>query len=156
MRRTTNTSPLIKTGINNNSSWLPATFLQSKELMDKATIIELEKTVAEDDLGLTKAIEDLKTKGYIENFVPNYDHFVYVDEKIELYPHDIFFDDVIRFEDLTAPEGQAILYANLSPNKNVKGIYIESYGPYHDNFSSSMIERMKFCHDLKRGTLYFQ
>ena len=124
--------------------------------MDKATLTELEQTVVDDDLGLSKAIEDLKSKGYTENLVPNYDHFVYGDEKIELYPHDIFFDDVIRFEDLSAPEGQAILYAISSPNKNIKGIYIESYGPYHDNLSSSMIERMKFCHDLKRGTLNLQ
>lgn len=124
--------------------------------MDKTTLNELEKTVVDDELGLKKAIEDLKAKGYVENFVPNYDHFVYGDEKIELYPHDIFFDDVIRFEDLSAPEGQAILYAISSPNKNVKGLYIESYGPYHDNLSTSMIERMKFCHDLKRGTLNIQ
>lgn len=125
-------------------------------LMEKTTIIELQKTVAEDDLGLTKALADLKAKGYSENFVPCYDHFVYGDEKIELYPHDLFFDDVIRFEDLSAPEGQSILYAISSPKKNVKGIYVESYGLYHDNLSSSMIERMKFCHDLKRGTLNFQ
>ena len=124
--------------------------------MDKATLIELEKNLVDDDLGLKKTIEDLKAKGYTENFVPCYDHFVYGDEKNELFPHDIFFYDVIRFEDLSAPEGQAILYAISSPNKNVKGLYIESYGPYHDNLSASMIERMKFCHDLKRGTLNIQ
>lgn len=124
--------------------------------MDKATLTELEKPAADDDLGLAKAIEGFKAKGYTENFVPNYDHFVYGDEKIELYPHDIFFDEVVRFEDLSAPEGQAILYAISSPNKNVKGIYIESYGLYHDNLSTSMIERMKFSHDLKRGTLNLQ
>lgn len=123
--------------------------------MDRATIDEIEQNNAENELGLAKTIEDLKTKGYTENFVPAFDHFVYGDEKIELYPHDIFFDDVIRFEDLSAPEGQAILYAISSPTKNVKGIYVESYGLYHDNLSSSMIERIKFSHDLKRGTLNF-
>lgn len=127
--------------------------IASENIMDIATINEIEKSNADDNAGVVKTIKELEAKGYIENFVPNYDHFVYGNDKIELYAYDIFFDEVIRFEDLSAPEGQAILYAISSPTKNVKGIYVESYGLYHDDLSSSMIERMKFCHDLKRGTL---
>lgn len=122
--------------------------------MDRQKVVEIERANEVEDSGIAKTIKDLQARGYSENFVPSYDHFVYGSEKNELHPHDIFFDEVIRFEDLSAPEGQAILYAISSPTKNVKGIYVESYGLYHDDLSSSMIERMKFCHDLKQGTLH--
>ena len=123
--------------------------------MNRETITEIERTNANDQASVANAIHELQAKGYTENFVPHYDHFVYGNEKIELHPHDIFFDEVIRFEDLSAPEGQSILYAISSPTKNVKGTYVESYGLYHEDLSSSMIERIKFCHDLKRGTLNY-
>lgn len=124
--------------------------------MDRSTINEIEKENYADESSLANVIDVLKAKGYIESLVPHYDHFVFGDDQTELYPHEIFFDEVIRLEDLSAPEGQAILYAVSSPQKNVKGLYVDSYGSYHDDLSESMIERMKFCHDMKRGTLNFQ
>lgn len=123
--------------------------------MNAETINEIKKASADDMSSLNKTIKDLQVKGYKENFVPAYDHFYYGKDKIELYPYEIFFDEVIRFEDLSDPDGQSILYAISSPAKNVKGIYIESYGLYHDDLSPSMIERIKLSHDLKRGTLHY-
>ncbi len=123
--------------------------------METSIDFENIKSASPEMANISKTVKELEALGYTENFVPSYDHFYYGPDKTELYPHEIFFDDIIRFENLADPDDQSILYAISSPTKSVKGIYIDSYGLYHDDLSSSMIERMKFCHDLKRGTLQY-
>lgn len=123
--------------------------------MEMSTIKEIEKMNEKQKSGLEKIIRDFQRRGYKENLTPAYDHFYYGPDKVKLYPHEIFFDEVVRFENLSDPDDQSILYAISAPAKNVKGIYVDSYGLYHDNLSNSMIERMKFCHDIKSGTLQF-
>ena len=130
--------------------------LHNNKNMEQYTINEIKKAAEANKSSLASTIKELQARGYRENLVPNYDHFYYGLNKTELYPSDIFFDEVVRFEDSSDPEGQSVLYAISSPTKNIKGIYIESYGFYHDELSSSMIERMKCCHDLKRGTLDYE
>lgn len=123
--------------------------------MNQETINEIKQANADRVSSLTNSIKELQKKGYKENFVPKYDHFVYGGDKFELYPHDLFFDEVLRFEDSSDPDGQSILFAISSPTKNIKGIYVDSYGLNHDDLSPSVIERMKFCHDLNRGALNY-
>lgn len=106
-------------------------------------------------LHLAEAIKEFQVKGYKENLTPSYDHFYFGPDKIEIYPHEIFFDEVLRFEDLSDPDDQSILYAISAPGKKIKGLYVESYGLDHDDLSRSMIERMKFCHDAKRGVFNY-
>lgn len=123
--------------------------------MNLSIINEIKKQNADEMSTLTKTIKELQSRGYKENLTVVFDHFHYGPDKIELYPHEIFFDEVIRFENLSDPDDQSILYAISAPAKNVKGIYVDSYGLYHDNLSTSIIERMKFCHDIKNGTLRY-
>jgi hypothetical protein len=106
-------------------------------------------------LHLAEAIKEFQAKGYKENLTPSYDHFYFGPDKIEIYPHEIFFDEILRFEELSAPDDQSILYAISAPGKKIKGLYVESYGLDHDDLSRSMIERMKFCHDAKRGVFNY-
>jgi len=124
--------------------------------MDLSTIKKIKKQNTEEMSTLTKTIKEFQLKGYTENLTADFDHFHYGPDKIELYPHEIFFDEVIRFENLADPDDQSILYAISVPSKNTKGIYIDSYGLHHDSLSNSLIERMKFCHDIKRGTLQYK
>ena len=99
---------------------------------------------------VTDSIKELQKKGYKENFELQFDHLACRDGKFQLYPQDIFFDEVIRFENTSDPDDQSILYAISVPKKNMKGLWVVSYGLYHEDLSQSMIERMKFCHALKR------
>lgn len=104
---------------------------------------------------LAVAIKEFESKGYNESLIPCFDHFYFGPDKIELYPHEIFFDEIVRFENFSDPDDQAILYAISAPTKKTKGLYSESYGLYHDDLSQAMIERMKFCHDLKKASFYY-
>lgn len=123
--------------------------------MDLSTINDIKKANDKEKANLTRAICELQKRGYKENLSAAFDYFYYGPDKNELHPHEIFFDEVIRFENSSDPDDQSILYAISAPAKNVKGLYVESYGLYHDNLSPSMIERIKFCHDIKNGTLQY-
>lgn len=92
---------------------------------------------------LSDMIRELEKKGYSANLVAEYDHFRFHQKKI--YPQDFYVDEVVRFENSSDPDDQAILYAIRSDVHNVKGLYVESYGLYHDSLSTPMLERIKFC-----------
>lgn len=123
--------------------------------MEASAQVEMIKAGTGEMPGLSGAIKDLQSKGYKENLTLNFDHFFYGPDKIKLYPHEIFFDEVLRFENSSDPDDQSILYAISAPAKNIKGLSVDSYGLYHDSLSSSMIDRMKFCHDIKKGTIAY-
>ena len=92
---------------------------------------------------LTDAIRDLEQKGYSANLVAEYDHFR--SQQIRIYPEDFYVDQIVRFENSSDPDDQSILYAITSEQYGVKGLYVESYGLYHESLSTSMLERIKFC-----------
>lgn len=92
---------------------------------------------------LVEGITAMQEKGYKANLVPKFDHLECDMGAIKLYPGDLVIDKVIRFENSSDPGDQSILYAVSSPNLDIKGIYIESYGTYHDELSEDMLERLK-------------
>lgn len=101
---------------------------------------------------VAEAIKQLEAKGYTHNLTLAYDHFKTEDEKIKLYAKDIFFDEVMRFENTSDPDDQSILYAISSLSDNIKGIYVESYGLYHEDISPLIIKRMQYCHALRQNS----
>lgn len=92
---------------------------------------------------LSDAIRDFEKKGYSANLVAEYDHFR--SQQISIYPEDFYVDQIVRFENSSDPDDQSILYAISSQEYSLKGLYVESYGLYHDSLSSPMLERIKFC-----------
>lgn len=105
--------------------------------------------------GAMKALKDsmaeLHKKGYTANLDLCYDHFSAGSGDIILQADEIFFDDVIRFENSSDPDDQSILYVVSVPGTNLKGLYAESYGLYHDDLSQSMIRRLQECHAERRA-----
>jgi hypothetical protein len=94
-------------------------------------------------LTLSQVIRKLQEKGYPENLIPNYDHLACRSNEIELYPGDIVVDEMVRFENTSDPDDQSILYAISSPTKNIKGLYVDSYGLYHDELSIALIQKLR-------------
>jgi len=94
-------------------------------------------------LSLTDGIQKLKEQGYKDNLVPKFDHLEFDMGRVKLYPQDFTIDKMIRFENTSDPGDQSILYAISCPEKGVKGVYVESYGTYHDELSELMLERLK-------------
>lgn len=110
-------------------------------------------------LCLSDQIRELQKKGYTENLTDKFDHFSCQSGKYRMYPSDFYVDEIVRFDNSSDPDDQSILYAISCDRHNLKGLYIESYGTYHEDMSPTMLERIKFCqkHDkqtIQKGDLY--
>lgn len=110
--------------------------------MNKETSESILKSGTGDISPLTEKIKNLEAKGYIENLIPRYDHFDCQNGTVKLYPNSFTIDKTIRFENTSDPEDQSILYAISSEEFDLKGIYIESYGLYHDDLSSEFLQKL--------------
>jgi hypothetical protein len=101
---------------------------------------------------LTEAIKLLSEKGYTHNLSLAYDYFITEDGEAKLFSDEIFFDEVMRFENASDPDDQSILYAISSSAQNIKGLYIESYGLYHEDISPLVIKRIQYCHAIRQNS----
>jgi hypothetical protein len=97
-------------------------------------------------LCLSEAIHDLENQGYTENLTLKVDHFESNSGENKIYTQDFDVDKVIRFENTSDPDDQAILYAIRSDNKGLKGLYVEGYGINQDEQSKEIIEKFKQHH----------
>ncbi len=93
-------------------------------------------------ISLADTIVDLENAGYRENLSADYDHFSCRVGAIEIYPEEFEIDKVVRFENTSDPDDQAILYAISSEPKNIKGLFVESYGLYHEELSKEILNKL--------------
>lgn len=91
---------------------------------------------------LTDWVRKYTEQGYTRNLVPCFDHFECQSGLFKIYPQDFVVDHIERIDNTSDPDDQAILYALSVPDMNLKGLYIDSYGAYHDDLSRGMIRRL--------------
>ncbi|MBC7741315.1 MAG: hypothetical protein H7061_03905 [Bdellovibrionaceae bacterium] len=106
-------------------------------------------------LSLSDSISYLQKKGYTENLVPEFDHFTARSGEMKINPKDFFIDEIVRFEVASDPDDNSILYAITCEKENIKGLYVESYGTYHDELSSTMLARIKFCREQRKTPKHY-
>jgi hypothetical protein len=122
--------------------------MKKEGIMDEKTAQSINQAGTGMMITLSETIRKLQLKGYKENIIPKFDHLECRSGEIKLDIKDFVVDEIVRFENTSDPDDQAILYAITAPKYNLKGIYSESYGLYHDNLS----EEMK--HHLTERKLY--
>ncbi len=91
----------------------------------------------------TEAMKHLHQRGYDKNLVLKFDHFEIDSGQEKIYPNEFTVDEAVRFENASDPDDQSILYAISSGSHNIKGLYLESYGLYHEDVSRAMMEKLK-------------
>ncbi len=96
-------------------------------------------------ISLSDTIRELERQGYTENLGCGGDHLCCRSGEIKLYPKDIKIDKMVRFENASDPSDQSILYAIRSDSQQLKGLYVDSYGVYHDYLSSEILKCFKDC-----------
>jgi hypothetical protein len=96
-------------------------------------------------LGLSETIRNFQNEGYIENLVPSFNHFGCRSGKFRLFPEDFNVEKMFRFENSSDPDDQAILYVISSRTPMIKGLYVDSYGAYHDELSNEMLSGLMEC-----------
>ena len=63
-------------------------------------------------------------------------------EKLQLDTTDFVIDNIFRFEGMTDPEDEAILYAISSNNPDLKGYLLNGYGVYSEDWIDHVITKL--------------
>ncbi|MDZ4845999.1 MAG: phosphoribosylpyrophosphate synthetase [Chitinophagales bacterium] len=91
---------------------------------------------------LTETIEALRKKGYIEDFNLKENCLECSQGKFKLFHSQFQIDSFYRFEGMTDPSDEMILYAISSPELNLKGTLVNAYGIYSDAVADEMVRKL--------------
>lgn len=92
---------------------------------------------------LTEALEGLRKQGFTQDYNLKPDYLHCQPNNIELRPADFDVVDVYRFEGMTDPGDEMVLYAIEAKNGN-KGTLVDAYGAYSEAISSEMAEKLRY------------
>lgn len=94
---------------------------------------------------LSEAVNDLVTRGYTTDFLIQEDRecLLCKDNSLELSSEDFMIDEVYRFEGISDPGDESIVFAIFSRNHNVKGLVINSFGADFGYRSSKLVEHLR-------------
>ena len=95
---------------------------------------------------LSETINGLKKEGYTLDFNIRQECLVCSRTNTVLSLDDFEIDKFYRFEGMSNPDDQAILYAISSPKFEVKGVLVNGYGISADDTTDEMIEKLKTHH----------
>jgi hypothetical protein len=116
--------------------------LQSEDINSTGKNPE-EKDINEPDT-LVETLEQLKNEGFTYDFnLTAHALEVHNDEGVQLTlsPDDFNIVKIFRFEGMTNPSDESILYA-IESSTGLKGTMLSSYGMYADAMSNEMIKKL--------------
>lgn len=91
---------------------------------------------------LSKAVDALQEDGYTTDFKLRFDCLVCEGFDKNFQPDDFEVVEVHRFEGMTNPSDNSVLYA-IEASDGKKGTLIDAYGAYSDPISIEMIEKFQ-------------
>ena len=94
------------------------------------------------DKTISQKINELKDEGYTLNFNKEEDKITDKGENSSYMPEQFNVDKVFRFEGMTNPADNSILYA-ITTSDNKKGLLVDGYGVYGGQISEEMSNKLK-------------
>jgi len=93
---------------------------------------------------VSEAVNDLIARGYTTDFNihPEGDRLICNKNETSLAPEDFEIDEIHRFEGMTDPGDEMIVFAISSGTHNIKGLVVNAFGIYADAASSKMVEHL--------------
>lgn len=91
---------------------------------------------------LIEAINDLKARGYNNDFNLKPHCLECTTLQLQLHPEDFEVKEVYRFDGDSSPDDNSVLYA-IESDKGIKGILIDAYGTYAEAISPEMAAKLK-------------
>ncbi|MCT1525763.1 phosphoribosylpyrophosphate synthetase [Sphingobacterium hotanense] len=93
---------------------------------------------------LSEAVNDLQAIGYTEDFLIREDgECLYCAQNaMELSPEEFVIDGIYRFEGMTDPADESILFAISSRDNLIRGLVINSFGAEFSYRSSKLVEEL--------------
>lgn len=89
---------------------------------------------------LSQAMASLRKEGYTHDFEIRPNAVKSRTSDIELHPDQFQVDKFYRFEGMSNPDDNSILYA--ISGKGHKGLVVDAYGMYSDKLDRAMIEKL--------------
>lgn len=90
---------------------------------------------------LTEALDDLRKQGFTRDYNLKPDCLKCQQDALELRPDDFDIVDFYRFEGMTDPGDETILYA-IAEKNGQRGTLVNAYGPYADAPSAEMVQKL--------------
>ena len=92
---------------------------------------------------VSEAINDLARRGYSTNFsiLPEKERLVCKQTSVELSPEEFEINEIYRFEGITDPGDEMIVYAVSSAKYGIKGVFVNAFGMYSDDNTSKIVKR---------------
>ncbi len=91
---------------------------------------------------LSEILNKLKSEGYTVDFNLKENCLVCQGNSLEIHPDDFVVDRHFRFEGLSDPGDEAIVYAISSVKYDIKGTIVNGYGIYSDPVSDKMMKAL--------------
>ena len=93
---------------------------------------------------LSEAVNDLQKLGYTDDFLISEDGECLrcAGKSMELSPDEFIIDEIFRFEGMTDPADESILFAISSKDNLVKGLVVNSFGAEFSFRSSRLVEEL--------------
>src|SRR5687767_13764593 len=90
---------------------------------------------------VSEAITDLKKRRYGEDFNLKPHCLECASQDLELHPVNFTVDEFHRFEGMSNPDDNCIVFA-ISSKDGVKGTLLDAYGVYAENLSETIIRKL--------------
>jgi hypothetical protein len=91
---------------------------------------------------VTETIEALRKEGYTEDFNLLEDCISSADGKFKMLPQDFEIDQFFRFEGMTDPDDETIVYAISSRSFSKKGVLVNAYGAYSNDVTDELMQKL--------------
>ena len=92
---------------------------------------------------VSEVLNNLKSKGYTVDFNLDDNCLVCHSNSLKIHPEDFVVDKHYRFEGMSDPADEAIVYAISSTKHNIKGTLVDGYGISSDKLTNDMIKALK-------------
>lgn len=92
---------------------------------------------------LFTTLQQLRDRGYTEDFNLRPDCLYCAAYDLQLKPDQFTVDAVFRFEGPSDPADQSILYAISAPAVNLRGVLVNAYGVYADPLTAAMEAQLR-------------
>ena len=91
---------------------------------------------------LADAMRTLREKGYTANFSLQQDKVVCSEGRCELGPEDFEVEHAFRFDVMSDPGDQSVLYAISAKNHDIKGLLVNGYGIYSEPSTNEILRKL--------------
>lgn len=92
---------------------------------------------------LSEITTKLKNEGYTEDFNLKASCLECRGNVVEIFPNEFVVDKHYRFEGLSDPADEAVVYAISSLKYRLKGVLVNGYGMYSDPLADDMVKALK-------------